>query len=194
MNQAEHFQAAVVLYLIRLFLFNTASLLKPYESATIDMIFGIAETKEICNILVEKYQDQTSYQSGLELAWTHSQVILRQINAVEADAQLYARLAGSIIFANASLRADPSIIIKNHRGQSGLWSYSISGDLPIVLLQIEDSANIELVKQMVQAHAYWRLKGLMVDLVIWNEDHGGYRQVLHNQILGLDCTWYVGRC
>src|SRR6202012_677988 len=106
-------------------------------------------------------------------------------NATEADAQLYGRLASSVIYANPSLRADPSVLIKNHRGQSGLWSYSISGDLPIVLLQIEDSANIDLVKQLVQAHAYWRLKGLTVDLVIWNDDHGGYRQTLQNQILGL---------
>ena len=159
--------------------------IEAYESATIDMIFGIAETKEICNILVEKYQDRNFANRGLELAWTHSQVILRQINATEADAQLYDRLASSIIFANASLRADPSTIIKNHRGQSGLWSYSISGDLPIVLLQIEDVANIELVRQLVQAHAYWRLKGLIVDLVIWNEDHGGYRQELHDRIYGL---------
>ena len=39
-----------------------------------------------------------------------------------------------------------------------------------------DVANIDLVRQLVQAHAYWRLKGLAVDLVIWNEDHAGYRQ------------------
>src|SRR5207344_3243558 len=107
------------------------------------------------------------------------------LNATEADAQLYGHLASSIIYANWSLRADPSLLIKNRRGQSGLWSYSISGDLPIVLLRIEDSANIELVRQLVQAHAYWRLKGLAVDLVIWNEDHAGYRQLLHDQIMGL---------
>jgi cellobiose phosphorylase len=41
------------------------------------------------------------------------------------------------------------------------------------------------VRQLVQAHAYWRLKGLAVDLVIWNEDHAGYRQALQDQILGL---------
>ena len=75
--------------------------------------------------------------------------------------------------------------MKNRRGQSGLWGYAISGDLPIVLLQIGDAANIELVRQLVQAHAYWRLKGLAVDLVIWNEDHAGYRQVLQDQIMGL---------
>ena len=54
-----------------------------------------------------------------------------------------------------------------------------------MLLQIEDQQILNLVKQLVQAHAYWRLKGLTVDLVIWNEDHGGYRQVFQNQILGL---------
>ena len=75
--------------------------------------------------------------------------------------------------------------LRNRRGQSGLWGYSISGDLPIVLLQIADPANIDLVRQLVQAHAYWRLKGLAVDLVIWNEDHAGYRQLLQEQIMGL---------
>ncbi len=159
--------------------------IEPQASATIDLVFGIGETKEICNALVEKYQDRHMANRAFELAWTHSQVILRQIDATETDAQMYGRLAASIIFVNPSLRADPAITIKNLRGQSGLWGYAISGDLPIVLLQIEDGANIELAKQLIQAHAYWRLKGLLVDLVIWNEDHGGYRQTLQNQLLGI---------
>ena len=134
---------------------------------------------------MEKYQDRRLADRVFDLAWTHNQVALRQINASEADAQLYCRLASSIIYANDSLRADPSVLIKNRRGQSGLWGYSISGDLPIVLLQIEDQANIDLVRQLIQAHAYWRLKGLAVDLMVWNEDHAGYRQLLHDQIMGL---------
>jgi cellobiose phosphorylase len=32
------------------------------------------------------------------------------------------------------------------------------------------------VRQVVQAHPYWRMKGLAVDLVIWNEDDSVYRQ------------------
>jgi len=159
--------------------------LDPQESVTINIVSGAGETRDAALRLVEKYQDRRLADRVFDLAWTHSQVLLRQINATEADAQLYGRLAGSIIYPNATLRADPSVLIKNHRGQSGLWGYAISGDLPIVLLQIEDPANIDLVRQLVQAHAYWRLKGLAVDLVIWNEDHAGYRQLLHDQIMGL---------
>ena len=159
--------------------------LEPEKAATIIIVTGIAETRNACLALVGKYQDRHLADRVFDLAWTHSQVLLRQINATEADAQLYGRLAASVLYANPSLRADPEALTKNRRGQSGLWGYSISGDLPIVLLQIEDQANINLVRQLVQAHAYWRLKGLAVDLVIWNEDHAGYRQLLHEQIMGL---------
>ncbi|HEY3386355.1 MAG TPA: glucoamylase family protein, partial [Saprospiraceae bacterium] len=157
----------------------------PYETITIDMLYGVSQTKEECERQMGKYQDKHMIDRAFELAWTHSQVVLRQINATAMDALMYCKMAGSIIYANASYRADPAIIVKNQRAQSGLWSHSISGDYPIVLLQIEDSTNIELVRNLVQAHSFWRQKGLIVDLVIWNEDHGGYRQVLQNQILSL---------
>ena len=133
--------------------------LEPDQSATSIMVTGIAETREAALGLVEKYQDRHLADRVFDLAWTHSQVVLRQINATEADAQLYGRLAGSVIYANPSLRAEASVLASNRRGQSGLWGYAISGDLPIVLLRIGDLANIELVRQLVQAHAYWRLKG-----------------------------------
>jgi cellobiose phosphorylase len=155
------------------------------ETATIDLIYGIGDTRERVIGLVEKYQDARLANRVFDLAWTHSQVVLRQLNATPADAQLYGRLASSILYTNASLRAEPGVLAQNRRGQSGLWSHAVSGDVPIVLCRISDQANIALVHQLVQAHAYWRLKGLTVDLVIWNEDHAGYRQQLQEQILGL---------
>ena len=159
--------------------------IKANQTATVDLIYGIADTKEACENLMFKYQDRYLKNRAFELSWTHSQVLLRQINATEPDAQLYNRLASSIIYSNSNLRADAAVIQNNYRGQSGLWSHSVSGDLPIVLLHVYEQESVELVKQMVKAHAYWRLKGLSVDLVIWNEDHGSYRQFLQEQILGL---------
>ncbi|HYN13192.1 MAG TPA: glucoamylase family protein, partial [Burkholderiales bacterium] len=159
--------------------------LEPGQSATIDMVSGIGESREAALHLAGKYQDRNLADRVFDLAWTHSLVTLRQINATESDAQLYGRLASSVLYANASLRGESGVLVKNRRGQSGLWGYGISGDLPIVLLRIGDVASIDLVRQLVQAHAYWRLKGLAVDLMIWNEDHAGYRQVLQDQIMGL---------
>jgi cellobiose phosphorylase len=159
--------------------------LQPGQTATIDIVYGMADTRDACVALVHKYVDRRLADRVFELSWTHSQVVLRQINASEADAQLYVRLAGAIVYSQPVLRANANILVRNRRSQSGLWGYAISGDLPIVLLQISDATNIDLVKQLVQAHAWWRLKGLAVDLVIWNEERDVYRQRLQEQILGL---------
>jgi cellobiose phosphorylase len=159
--------------------------LEPEQTVTVDLVYGLAVGREEALALAGKYQDRRLADRVFELAWTHAQVVLRQINAREADAQLYCRLANTIMYSHASLRADHGVLAANRRGQSGLWSYAISGDLPIVLVRIADLDNIDLVRQLIQAHAYWRLKGLAVDLVIWNEDRAGYRQVLQDQILGL---------
>ncbi len=159
--------------------------LLPHATATLDMVFGAAETREECLALIGKYEDRHLADRVFDLSWTHSLVTLRQINAAELDAQLYGRLAGAVLYASPALRADAGTLAKNRRGQADLWGYAISGDLPIVLLKIGDPANIDLVRQLVQAHAYWRLKGLVVDLVIWNEDRVGYLQVLQDRIMGL---------
>ncbi len=158
--------------------------LRPKQTATFDLVTGAAEHLEACEALIVKYQDRHLKNRAFELSWTHSQVLLRQINVNESDAQLFNGMAGSILYANPAHRADPTIIASNFKNQSGLWSYSISGDLPIVLLRVHESDNIELAKYLIKAHAYWRLKGLVVDLVIWNEDYGSYRQELHDQIVG----------
>jgi len=159
--------------------------LSPDESVTVQIISGVADTREAALALLEEYGDRHFVERAFEMAWFHSQEVLRHLNASEADAQIYGRLASSVVHTHALRRAAPGIIARNQLGQSGLWRFAISGDLPIVLLNIGDLNRIDLVKQALQAHAYWRMKGLAADLVIVNEDFSGYRAVLQDQIMGL---------
>ncbi len=155
------------------------------ESAIIDLVLGVTESREAALAQVEKYQSARMADRAFDLAWTHSQVTLHHLNATEGEAQLYGRLASALIYADPARRANPGVLRSNRRGQSGLWSYGISGDAPLVLLRISDAEKIELVRQLIRAHSYWRMKGLTVELVIVNEDVSVYRQSLHDQISNL---------
>ena len=159
--------------------------LPPHETAVVDLVLGVAESREAALAQVEKYQSPRMADRAFDLAWTHSQVTLRHLNATDREAQIYGRLASALIFADPARRANAAVLRNNRRGQSGLWSYGISGDAPIVLLRISDAEKIELVRQLIQAHSYWRMKGLTVELVIVNEDVSVYRQSLHDQIVSL---------
>ncbi|PYI85436.1 MAG: cyclic beta 1-2 glucan synthetase, partial [Verrucomicrobia bacterium] len=159
--------------------------LAPKEQARLTLITGVAADQQAVQALVEKYQDIQLAERVIELSWTHGLVVLRHLNATEPDAQLYGRLASGLLYSNNRRWVDASILAQNRRGQSSLWSYGISGDLPIVLLNVNDMAGLDLARQLLQAHAYWRLKGLAVDLVILNSNESGYRQALHDHIMGL---------
>ena len=76
----------------------------------------------------------------------------------------------------------PSTLTANRRGQPDLWGFGISGDFPILLATIEDEDGLELVKELIQAHIYWRRRGLLIDLVVLNERAEGYNQELLGQL------------
>jgi cyclic beta-1,2-glucan synthetase len=155
------------------------------ESTIIDLVVGVTENREAALAHVEKYQSPRMADRAFDLAWTHSQVTLHHLDATELEAQLYCRLAGALIYADPARRANLGVLANNRRGQSGLWSYGISGDSPLVLLRISDGEKIEIVRQLIKAHSHWRMKGLTVELMILNEDVSVYRQSLQDQITSL---------
>ncbi|MEO6365754.1 MAG: glucoamylase family protein, partial [Luteimonas sp.] len=81
--------------------------LQPGQSTTIDMVSGVGATREESASLIDKYRDRRLADRVFDLAWTHSQVVRRQINASQSDAQLYERLAGLILYAHPAMRAEP---------------------------------------------------------------------------------------
>lgn len=159
--------------------------LAPEATALVDLVIGVGTNRKHCLLLADKYRDRRLADRVIDLAWTHSHVALRQLNISEAQAQTYARLAGRLLYSHASLRADAALVLRNRRSQPGLWAHAISGDLPILLVQISDAANLPLAREAIQAHAYLRMKGLAADLVIWEEERTGYRQELRDALMGV---------
>nr|WP_229416660.1 glucoamylase family protein [Massilia sp. PDC64] len=155
--------------------------LAPHQETTVDIVLGVAGTRDHALRLIDKYRDRDVADRVPELAWTHGQVMLRQLNATEADAQLYARLAGSVLAPQPALRADPAVIARNQRGRADLEALGIPGDRPLVLLHLRDAANLDLARELVQAYAWWRAKGLAANLVVWCDGSAA----LHDEVAHL---------
>jgi cellobiose phosphorylase len=155
------------------------------ETVRLDIVTGIATSRDKAADIAVKYSDPCLADRIIELAWTRGAIMLQQLAISESEAQAFGRLAGSLVHASRLRRTSPAVIARNRRGQSGLWGHGISGDLPIVLVRIRDRHQLELVLEAIRGHAWWRMHGLDVDLIIWNEDDSVYRQVLHESILDL---------
>src|SRR5687768_10382620 len=119
------------------------------------------------------------------LAFAHAQSGLRHLGVSSEEALLFERLASRVLYADGSLRAGPDILARNTLGQEGLWGHGISGDLPILLVRVLKENDVPLVRQVLQAQEYWRLKGLSADVVILNEHPISYFDEMHAQLTAL---------
>ncbi len=154
----------------------------PGAIARIAFWTAVAPSRGAVLALADKHRDTTSFQRAATLAWTQAQVQLHHLGIDSGTAGLFQRLAGHLIYAAPTLRPSSETIGRGSGGQSGLWSQGISGDLPIIMLRIADTENVNIARQLLQAHEYWRMKQLAVDLVILNERASSYVQDLQTAL------------
>ncbi len=161
--------------------------------ATVRLCFatGMASDRETVEALARKYHDPGAITRTFALAMTHVESGRRHLGVSADDAVLFERLASRVLGTDGSLRAAADVIASNELGQPGLWPHAISGDLPILLVRVIGDDDLPLVRQVLQAQEYWRLKGLSADVVIVNEHPIGYLDEMQAQLTAVldDGPW-----
>lgn len=156
--------------------------LAPGQRVKVAVITMAASNREEILALVKKYSELSVCKREFDLSWNHAQLELRHLRIHQEEVQLFQKLASRILYPHAQLRPSSHFLRRNVLGQSHLWAYGISGDLPIVAVAVDDVHEIDLIKQIIVAHAFWKMRGLKVDLVILNEEVTGYEHPLSEQL------------
>jgi cyclic beta-1,2-glucan synthetase len=159
--------------------------LAPGATVRLSFATGVAGDREASLALAQKYREPSAATRAFALAFGHAQSATHHLAVSSDDALLFERLASRVLFADASLRAPRDVLSKNTLGQPGLWRHSISGDLPIVVVRVTGGHTLPLVRQVLQAQEYWRLKGLSADVVIINEEQSTYLDQTQTELTAL---------
>jgi cyclic beta-1,2-glucan synthetase len=152
--------------------------LAPGATARVAFWTLVASTRSEVLDLADKHRDEAAFDRAATLAWTQAQVQLHHLAITADEANHFQRLASHLIYSDSTLRPSAAALADASGGQPLLWAQGISGDLPIVVLRIDDLDDLYVVRQLLRAFEYWRLKQLAVDLIILNERAPSYTQDL----------------
>ncbi len=141
------------------------------QTARISCAISASETRDRLFEMIEKYSAPEGVEEGFRLALTRSQVETKYLNMDASEIELYHELIAHMIFISPLKRLHT---YKYSKGQSSLWPYGISGDLPVMLVILKKTDEMDIVHEALKAHEYWRLKSLAVDMVILNEEETSY--------------------
>ena len=152
------------------------------ESVRVSFWTLVAESRDEALDLADKHREPNVFERVHTLTWTQAQGQFHHLGIGPEEAHMFQRLANRILFSDRTLRPPAEILKRGGRNLSALWAYGISGDLPIVLLRIDALDELGIVRQLLHAYEYWRLKRLAVDLVILNDRATSYIQDLQGAI------------
>src|SRR5208283_2619143 len=126
--------------------------IQPGATARVAFWTIVAPTRAEALDLVDKHHDSTAFERAVTLAWTQAQVQLHHLRVDADEAHLFQRIANRVIYSDPTLRPSSDLLKRGAGGQSKLWPSGISGDLPIVLVRIDEIGDLDIVRELVRAH------------------------------------------
>ncbi len=159
--------------------------LQPRERVEITFATGAASSRDDLLGLMDRYRRPESVARAFEMSWTRAQLDFRYLGIGPTAAHRFQEVAGYLMYPNPRMRAATDRLMQNRLGQSGLWAQGISGDLPILSVTVSDVLHLPLVRELLLAHTYWRLRGFRADLVILNQESPSYDRPFQVQLLRL---------
>ena len=155
---------------------------RPNQTVRCSFSTLVARSREEALLLADKYHDPNIFERESQLAWTKAQVEMSHLRVDSEEAHLFQRLAARFVYSDPSLRPRPHVLALNTKAQSSLWTYGISGDLPIMVVRINKAEDLPTVRKIVRGHEYLHYKGLKIDLVILNDNPTTYLQSLQREL------------
>jgi len=157
--------------------------LQPRERMELTFFICAAASRDALLAIVAKYARPESVSRAFEMAWTRSQLHMRYLGIRSAAAHRFHDLAGQLLYPQQGFRAPASRLLRNRLGQSALWAYGISGDLPMLTVLVADERGLGLVRELLLAHSYWRMLGFRADLILLEQETTDYDRPLHQQLI-----------
>jgi cyclic beta-1,2-glucan synthetase len=154
----------------------------PHSRVELALLTVAGESRQEVRNILARFQTWTTLALAFAAARSQADQLWREQDLAADDLVVFDQMLSLLLYPHAAGRADPAILAQNRLGQSALWAFGISGDYPIVLVQLRQAEQGVLLRRLIQAHRYWRRRGLMIDLVIANEEETNYGQALHGEI------------
>lgn len=148
--------------------------IKPNESLYVNYLTFTADSREGILALAEKYQSRTILKRSFIQANMTAQTWLGKQGMTTRSLIDSLKTLSALLYPSKPMRAEPEIIASNRLNQSGLWRFGISGDFPILLVEIGDPKQVDLVKDVLQIHKFLAARQYKVDVIILNTQQTDY--------------------
>lgn len=151
----------------------------PKGEATLYYVTGMSRDREDVLQLAQKHRYASACQTVFERSLARSNVVRGYVHITAEEEMLAMQLLRHVLYPSPQKRQQIQHST-NKLGQSALWRFGISGDLPILLCTL--TAAPVLPETLLKIRAFWQLRGFPCDLVFLLEEQDEYHRPVEGQL------------
>ncbi len=159
--------------------------LPPHATVRLAFLTIAANSVDKSQDTLNRYSSMHAIQAALKQAQVLAEEEMNELAISHDQLKNFQTLLSLLVFPSSALRASQERLAANQKGQPGLWAFAISGDYPILLVEIQSEQELTLARELLQAHTYWRRRQLKIDLVFFDKQGTSYNQELSSQLYQL---------
>lgn len=143
--------------------YRASIILDPHERQEFYYIVGIADSKyKISNTIINL--DENEIENQFKLSYEINSVQSRYLKLENGKASVYNNILKDVLFKKSNINNNK--FWDESLNQSLLWKYSISGDLPIILVYINKIENAGIINEVINFMDYVKSRKIDLDIVI----------------------------
>ena len=156
--------------------------IKPNEKICMDLVISVNENQDIALNNLRKYKNRENINKLFQLSKAKIDAESRYLEIKGKDIVLYQKILSYLIFYNPLKKRNMEKYKYNKYNQKDLWKYGISGDLPIILVEIKDANDIYIIKQILKMYEFFMTRNKKVDIVFLDKEKHSYENYVRGEI------------
>ena len=156
----------------------------PNSSSTVYIITGFGRSMEQIRDIINSYHDDTSIEKAFRVSTLMNVINTKNMHITGNDMRTFNVMLNYLYQTTRLSVTDErmDLLRKNALGQAGLWKFGVSGDRPIILVEISDIADLSFVYDVLKAFEYYKNNSIFVDVIIINSESSQYAKIIKKEI------------
>lgn len=143
--------------------YRATIILDPHERQEFYYVLGVSDSKyKISNTVVNL--DELTIDEHFKLAGELNSIQARYLKLGNGKAEVYNNILKDVLFKKSNINNNK--FWNESLNQSILWKYSISGDLPIILVYVNKIENAGIINEVINFMDYVKSRKVDLDIVV----------------------------
>ncbi len=165
------------------------------ESSELNLLISVSKDKKVAIENLKKYRSMENMDRIFEISKTRTEEESRYLDITGKEIILYQKILSSIIGKNKLKQNYLNKEFNEEYYQKDLWKFGISGDNPIILVNISNIDDNYIIKEILKAYQYFISKGIRIDLVIIDKEKKDQfvKDGILNETINAKLEYLIGR-